>query len=296
MTRRLSFAVCLLAIFAARLFADEALSLPVTLPIKLSHNRVILPGKINDLPLNFLIDSGCSIPTVHPDIIDQLKLTSSGSVRINGIAGEERAPTYRGVVVDLGPVDYRPRSVASVPSEREQSRRRRDGVLGYGFFRRFTVEFDTRAQTIKLHSPTNFTYTGRGEIIPFRIRDEIPVVEASIILPDKEPIKSEYEVDTGCDSGLCLGAKFVDQNKLLETIEHRSSEKFGIGGSVETKSGTIPILRLGKLDVQKPQTDFFREGSPVDEPMAGHIGMGLLHRYKVILDYQRKQLILEPFE
>jgi hypothetical protein len=33
----------------------------------------------------------------------------------------------------------------------------------------------------------------------------------------------------------------------------------------------------------------------VDEPLAGHIGMGALHRYKVIFDYSRKQIILDSY-
>ena len=278
-------------------FAQTTNPAPITVKVRVTHNRVVIPAKINDTPLSFLLDSACTIPTLHPDVIDELKLQPSGRVSIEGIAGEERAPTFRGVIIDMGQAQYAPRRIASIPSERSESRRRRDGVIGSGFFRQFVVEMDPRADVIRLFSPTNFTYTGRGEVIPFRFRprDEIPIVNAAVVVPDKEPINAEFEVDTGCDSGLCLGSKFVRENKLLESVEGRSSAKFGIGGSVETKSGTIPILRLGKTDVEKPQTDFFQEGSPVDEPLAGHIGMGVLHRYKVILDYARKQLILEPY-
>lgn len=287
----------LLAVVAPFSSAQQTNPAPITIKSRMAHNRFVLPAKINDAPLNFLLDSACTIPTLHPEVVAELKLESSGSVRIAGIAGEERAPTYRGIVIDMGEAKYSPRRIASIPSERSESRRRRDGVIGSGFFRQFVVEMDARAKEIRLHSPTNYAYTGRGEIIPFRFRrgDEIPIVEGSIVISN-QPIKAEFEVDTGCDSGLCLGAKFVNENKLLEAVQSRSSEKFGIGGSVETKSGAVPILRLGKLDIEKPQTDFFREGSPVDEPMVGHIGMGVFHRYKVILDYGRKQIILEPYE
>lgn len=268
---------------------------PITVKIRLTHNRILVPGKINNTKLTFLLDSACTIPTLHPEVVDGLNLQPSGTVSIAGIAGEERAPTFRGVIIDMDGALYTPRRVASVPSERNESRRRRDGVIGSGFFRQFVVEMDARAGVIRLHSPTNFTYHGRGEVIPFRFRprDEIPIVEASVVVSNQPPLRAEFEVDTGCDSGLCLGANFVNKNKLLDSVESRSSEKFGIGGSVETKSGTVPILRLGKMDVTAPQTDFFQAGSPVDEPLAGHIGMGVLHRYKVILDYARKQLILE---
>jgi hypothetical protein len=287
----------ILATWAAPSFAQQTNPPPFTIKARLAHNRFVIPAKINDTPLNFLVDSACTIPTLHPEVVQQLKLEATGGVRIAGIAGEERAPTYRGVVIDMGEAKYSPRRIASIPSERSESRRRRDGVIGSGFFRQFVVEMDPRAREIRLHSPTNFTYAGRGEVIPFRFRrgDEIPIVEASIVISN-QPIKAEFEIDTGCDSGLCLGAKFVNENKLLDAVQSRSSEKFGIGGSVETKSGAVPILRLGKLDVEKPQSDFFREGSPVDEPMAGHVGAGVFHRYKVILDYARKQIILEPYE
>lgn len=267
---------------------------PITISIKLAHNRIVIPSTINDRPYNLLLDTGCTIPTLHPDAIDELQIQASGSVRIAGIAGDERAPTYRDLVIRMGAAEYRPRRVASVPSEREESRRRRDGVIGSGFLRQFVVELNARAKNIRLHSPSDFQYTGSGQTIPFRFHEEIPVVKASIVLRDQS-LEHEYEIDTGCDSGLCLGAKFVRENNLLENLQTRTGEKFGIGGSVETQMGAIPVLRLGSLNVEKPQTDFFQAGSPVDEPMAGHIGMGLLHRYKVFLDYSRKQLILEPF-
>lgn len=257
---------------------------------------MVIPATINEKPLHFLIDSACTIPTLHPEVVEELKLEPSGSVRIAGIAGEERAPTFRGVVLNMGEAKYTPRRIASIGSERAESRRRRDGVIGSSFFRQFVVEMDARAQVIRLHSPTNFAYSGRGEVIPFRFRrgDEIPIIEASLVISN-EPIKAEYEIDTGCDSGVCLGAEFVNKHRLLEKLPGRSSAKFGIGGSVETKSGTLPILRVGGLEIEKAQADFFQEGSPVDDPMVGHIGMGVLHRYKVTLDYARKQVILEPY-
>lgn len=266
---------------------------PVTIPLKFSHGRMIVSAKINELgPLTFLLDSACTIPTLHPKLMDQLKIEPSGHVLINGIAGEERAPTYRGVVIDFGPLAYSPRRVASVPSEREE-KKRRDGVLDSGFFRRYVVELLADKHELRLHSPTNFNYTGTGEIIPFRFRQEIPVVEAEMVLPDKSVVNGDFEVDTGCDSGLCIGESFVRKHKLVEQIGEHSSEKFGIGGSVETRNASVPAFRMGSFEVTKVQTDLFLNGSPVDDPLAGHIGMGVLGRSKVIFDYARKRLILE---
>jgi hypothetical protein len=284
-------------LWCASLFALCASALestnPVTIPITLNRGRVIFTGRINDSkPLRFLLDTGCTIPTLHPNLVDELGLQPSGRLTINGIAGDERAPTYRGVVIDLGLASYSPSRVASIPSERSE-RRRRDGVVGSGFLRRFVASIDPQTKTMTLHASSNFVYTGQGEVLPFRFKSEIPILKASLVLPDQTVIEGEFELDTGCDSGLCLGESFVQKHKLLDHVKTKSDEKFGVGGSIRTESGTIPALRLAGLTVREPQTDFFVGGSPVDEPLAGHIGMGVLRKYRVIFDYPRRQLILE---
>ena len=283
----------LAVLFGSILFSSAAESLVASIPVKLLHNRILLTAKINEKgSFTLLLDSGCTVPTLHPNLVDDLGLEASGRVRIQGIAGLERAPTYRNVVIDFGDAQYKPRRVASVPSEREHSRRR-DGVIGSGFLETFVVEYRPKEKVLKLHSPSAFEYNGKGEIIPFRLREEIPVIEASLQLPNGASLKGEFEVDTGCDSGVCLGEHFVRKNNLIEDLAGKKSEKFGIGGKVETLDARIPVFRIGGREFKNTQSDLFLDGSPVDEPLAGHIGMGLLGRTSVILDYARKRIILE---
>ncbi len=286
--------ICAVAVvLGSVLLSSAADSLIASLPMKLQHNRVILVGKLNGKgPFTFLLDSACTIPTLHPVLVDELGVQPSGRVRIQGIAGLERAPTYRDVIFDFGEAQYKPRRVASVPSEREHSRRR-DGVIGSGFFETFVVELRQKDKAVKLHSPTNYVYSGKGEVVPFRFRDEIPVIQASLELPNGSTLKGDFEVDTGCDSGVCLGEHFVREHNLIEDLAGKKSEKFGIGGKVETLDARIPVFRIGAREFKTTQCDLFLDGSPVDKPLAGHIGMGMLGRVNLILDYERKRIILE---
>ena len=289
MTRRLLLTIA----FVAGISVSGAESLVATLPVKTLHNRIVLTAKINDSgPHTFLLDSACTIPTIHPKLMDELKLEPSGRVRISGIAGMERAPTYRNVVFTFGDAAYKPRRVASIPSERDHSRKR-DGVIGSSFFETFVVEMNPRDKVVKLHRPADFEYSGKGEIVPFRLREEIPVIEASIELKEGPPLKAEFELDTGCDSGICFGEHYVREHGLVKKLKGKESEKFGIGGSVETVDVRIPVLNLGAKEFTNAQGDLFLDGSPVDEPLAGHIGMGVLSRGVVIFDYSRKRVILE---
>jgi hypothetical protein len=274
-------------------FSTAGESLIATVPIKLLHNRVIVLAKISEKgPFTFLLDTACTVPTLHPELVDELKLDPSGRVRIQGIAGLERAPTYRNVIFDLGQAQYKPRRVASIPSERDHFRRR-DGVIGSGFFETFVVELRPKDKIMKLYSPTNFAYNGKGESISFRLREEIPVIEATLQLPNGACLKGEFEVDTGCDSGVCLGEHFVREKNLIEDLAGKKSEKFGIGGKVDTLDARIPVLSIGPREFKNAQADLFLDGSPVDAPLAGHIGMGVFGRTAIILDYSRKRIILE---
>jgi hypothetical protein len=287
-----SAAASIAAVCVALVAVAEDSTGPLTVPVTFAHHRIMVPAQIAEAkPVSLLLDNGFTIPTVHPALIDELGIAPSGSIRINGIAGEERAPTYRGIVFQIGGATYAPFRVAAVPSERDR-RRRRDGVIDAGFFRKFVVEIDPARKVMRLHAPATFVYAGSGQAFPLRFVDEAAVMKASIVLPDGRAVDDEFEVDTGCDSGLCLGSGFVARHNLVDA-KGEPSQKFGIGGGVETKSGSVSALRFGTIDVREPQTDFFLRGSPVNDPLAGHIGMGVLHQFKVIFDYSRKVLILE---
>lgn len=268
-----------------------------TLSINTSRDRIMVPVTLNGSNgLSFMLDTGFSMTMIHPDLAEPLKLRRTGEITIAGIAGEERAPTYEGAIFEIGGVKYEPRRVAALASDTNR-RRRRDGILGSGLFRQFVIEIDFARKQLALYAPTNFAYAGKGEVIPLRFRrfGTTPIIDGTInTTTNGTPIRGEFEIDTGCDSGICLGQHFIEANHLLDDAETRGGGKFGVGGGAKTRSGHLPQLQLGSTRIDKPQTDFFIEGSPVDRPLAGHIGIGVLQRFKVIFDYSRRQMILEP--
>ena len=200
-------------------------------------------------------------------------------------------------IIVLGIFAYRLLSVAALPASYQRHWRKRDGVVGAGFFRRFVVEIDPKAKKVLLHEPESFRYSGLGQIVPFKFQQATPIVEGAIILPDRAPVEGRFEIDTGCDGGLCLGSDFVEANHLVESSEKtESSSRRGVGGDTRTKIGRVPKFRLGNQFIEKPLTNFFLEGSPVDHDLAGHIGMDIFRRFKVIFDYSRERMILEPVE
>ena len=270
----------------------------VIVPIESRRGRTMIRARVNESePLLFLVDSGFAINMISPEKAEALQLRRAGKITIVGVAGEERADTYEGVVFDFGSgFTYSARRVASLPSHSSRLVRR-DGVLGAGLYRQFIVEVDPAAKHLVLHRPDTFEYKGPGEIVPLKFRKSTPIMTASIVIPGQAPIQGDYEVDTGCDGGLCLGRDFVERTELEEKLEPgKKSARTGVGGEKKTHSVRLPQLQIGKLIVERPSADLFEEGSPADPGLAGHIGTEVWRKFRVIFDYSHKRLIMEPLK
>jgi len=267
----------------------------VDLPIKIRHGDLFLEGTVNhSRPLSFKVDTGFGITTLHPDLVGELGLRRNGHLTIVGIAGEEQADTYSSAVFDFGGASYEPRRVAVLPSESRRRGRHRDGILGAGFFRRFVVEIDFASQRMRLHTPSEFNYTGKGESIAITFKSDTPIIDATLVPAGHDAIAGRFEIDTGCDDGVCLAHDFVAMNHLVRTNAEPGGIKRGVGGSAEIQPGEVSELRLGSFTVKKPSANYFKEGSPAGDGQAGHIGLGSLEHFKIIFDYTRKRMILEP--
>jgi Aspartyl protease len=288
------FLVLLLGLPMAPLRAQEtSTNASATVPVEFRRGHIYVQAQLSGVekPVSIMLDTGFTVNTLRPELAEGAGLKRTGATRIMGIAGQEEAPIYGGAVFTFGSLRYEPRRTAALPSDRGS--RREDGIFGASFFRRFVVEID--GQKVTLHEPASFSYTGNGEILPLKIRQQTAVLEATLPLPNREPVKGQFELDLGCTGGLCLAHDFVESNHLLEAAGDTSgTERRGIGGGAGIREGHLPELLIGKNRVLKPSTSFFTGGSPAEKGMAGHIGWEALRKFKIIFDYSRQRLILEP--
>jgi hypothetical protein len=263
-----------------------------TVPLTFARGQAMASARVNEAgPFLLLLDTGFSMTMLRPDVAQKLGLKRVGEVTVEGIAGDEQAPTYEGALFDVGGTRYQARRIGAMPP----TRRRRDGILGSGFFRQYVVKLDPAEKTLTLFSPTNFNYAGKGEIVPLRFRrSTTPVIDAAIRLTNGVVVRGSFEVDTGCDSGVCVASDFALTNNLIEVDATKSGTKLGVGGGAPTRSGHLPELQIGALSVTRPETEFFLEGSPAARGHAGHIGMEVFNRFRVYFDYSRQRMILEP--
>src|SRR5262245_57784609 len=266
----------------------------VVVPFEMRRGHIMVPTRVNGSnSLSLLLDTGYSMTMLSSEHIEAFGLKRTGRVTIVGIAGEEPANVFEGPTFEFFGSTWKPRRVAAFPAEAPSGARRRDGILGAGFFRRFVVEIDPLRKTLLLWEPDTYQYSGDGEILPLTFKASTPIVDATVYFATQGQVKAQFEIDTGCDGCLCLGRHFVEAHHLVPTNAPSRQGRSGVGGGTRTRSGHLAALHLGNLVIEHPPANFFLDGSPVDAPLAGHIGLELLRDFMVTFDYARRRMILE---
>jgi hypothetical protein len=173
-----------------------------------------------------------------------------------------------------------------------------DGTLGSTFFARYVVEIDYARKLLQLHDPKTYKYAGPGRLIPFKFLNGLVLVRANVTLTGRKPIEADFVVDTGCRASITFNRPFALKHKLAEAMPKtvEATVGGGVGGESKGRIGRIESMKLGPFLINKPVAVISddKTGVLASAAFAGIIGGPILERCKVIFDYRRKHLILEP--
>jgi hypothetical protein len=274
------------------------------LPFELYGGRIYLRVRVNNSePRPFLLDSGAQIAHIRSEIVQDLGLKLGGSLGVTGTGtGRIKANYVDGLNYNVSGAQFTNKRSISLPTEdffqplENSFGRQFDGVLGYDFFSHFVVEIDYAGQAINLYEPASYHYTGTGDVIPIRINDKKPYITATVTPIQGASFQANLHIDTGSGGGLGFNGNFVAENNLIESAGTTiASFNIGAGGETAARIGRVKSLQFGRLNVANPTVSFaLVQGKGVRSDSAGRIGGSLWRRFKVVLDYSRKQMILEP--
>lgn len=302
--KRLSKA-CFVAVivFAIPAFAQSQASTPAapepvaTLHFDLYNNRVYLPVEVEGHSFPMILDSGAAIAGVSQATAQILHLPAKGKAEIRG-NGESLLPITltKGVTFRLGAAEIAEDKVAIMPFQDLEAREGRpvEGVLSVNVFRRYVVVTDYANRTLALYQPATFVYHGAGKVVALHLS----LFSGEVTIPGHDPLPVILSVDYGTYSALRLYRGFVQKHHLLEGLSPGiDSFGFGIGGEFPERLGRAASLQIGGVTINGPVTSFSTAKGGVtasSQGADGTIGGGILSRFKVVLDYSRDQMILEP--
>ncbi len=273
---------------------DSALQIP----LDIDNNIIRMQVRVNgSKPLKFIFDTGASASGISSQRAAELGLKTQGQVSGSGTGGTFQASLIKGVSLSVQGAEISNQLIASFPFSTPPGFEF-DGVIGYDFIKQFVVEVDYQNKIMNLYSPRSYHYSGKGEVIPLLLAARrTPLVSTKIILEGRAPVEAKLEVDTGADGTFVINSPLVKKQRLTEAIlKTGQSNNNGAGGEQKLLIGRVKAVRLGRLAFDNPPVGLSQdtEGAGASKEDDGIIGGEIFRRFKVILDYSRKQMILEP--
>ena len=267
-------------------------------PFELSGNMIFLPVRVNgSKPLSFGLDTGAYLSVINTPIAEQLGLKTGGRSVGFGAGGQVPSLDLPDVSLDINGAVLKDLDLSGMAlgSIENSLGRAMDGILGAEFFKRYVVELDYEKKEMTLYEPADYVYSGRGESLPLTFYHNHPYVRAKISLPGVDPVEGEFVIDAGSNYPVILLPSFIERNKLRDSLRP-SITTFGrgVGGEIRMPIGRATTLHLGNLKLDRPVAAFPENGWFGEQSKAGNIGSAVLRRFKVIFDYSRARMILEP--
>jgi hypothetical protein len=149
---------------------------------------------------------------------------------------------------------------------------------------------------MNLYDPGTYTYAGNGKSIPLSFDgSKIPFVLTSIVVEGRAPVEAKLEVDTGADGTLVINSSFVKKQHLLAAMPKAVQDRGrGLGGEERRLLGQVKAVQLGQFVMKDPPVVLLLETEVESKGGDGVVGGEIFRRFKMIIDYSRKRMILEP--
>ena len=292
----------ILFVFASILLSQgQAQALRVSVPFELFGEHIIIKVNVNGSePLDFVFDTGDGLTMLDLERAKELGINSDKKVKETSAGG-----TVTGYLVKHNDIKLGEFELHNVKIYENSLRhlemaigRNIDGIIGYDILNHHVVKIDYDNMLFELYDKTEFSYSGSGQKIDFKINHyTIPQISCQIELANGEKLTGEFMLNTGAATTVDFNTPFVTSNDLTNKIG--SSYVYMVAGLGKVESehhkGKINLFSLGSFSFDQMPVGCSHASSGVqaDDKSVGIIGNTLLKKFNIYFDYINKQIILE---
>ncbi|MEO8621701.1 MAG: aspartyl protease family protein [bacterium] len=281
-----------------------AISQTSTVRVQFEEARFYVPVALRSGPVRwFILDTGAQPTLIDSRVADSTGVRSRAAGATTG-AGGKQTPiadaddvTLRIASIGLGPLSARVAPLDSLlgPS----SGRAIPGIIGSRFFREHVVELDPAASVMRVNAPETFVYRGTGVEVPLDIVDDIPFTQGWIEAPNGKRYAARMLVDLGAKANLLVTEPFTRMHGLDRVFGASVTTEFGAGMGGETHYQFVRAASLGlsgneRTRLESPIVGLSSGGTLKSTRYDALLGADYLAHFRMIFDYARKRLILEP--
>ena len=270
------------------------------------NNLIVIPIKVNNKKLNFILDSGVNktivfnsskVDTILSNFEYKYKLKGLGKgLPVNAIVSKNNLFRINNLIAVNKNVYVILKDDFDLSSKMGITIH---GVIGYDIFSDLILRINYKSKKIRFYNPSKYKQKkcSNCEVLPLTIFQKKPYVDVTVKLNNnskKVPIK--MLIDSGGSDAIWL---FEYSNKNIVTPENFFTDFLGVGlsGTVYGKRSRISSLGLGKFSLNKPTVSFLDTLSTKEarkfNKRNGSIGAGILKRFTVWFDYPNNRLMLK---
>ena len=278
----------------------SAAAAPIELPFRQGPGGLILvkvriDGRVDG---EFIVDTGAPV-TVLLDgpALAPLGLDLSGARKL-GPADSPASPVgvfVQRTMLDLGGLRIWPRTtVALAPASLACPERMAaigfQGIVGADLFRERVVEVDHARRVLRLHEPEAWQAPAGATIVPLQMTGGLPYVDVAVNVNGRMPTL-RLLVDTGKSRALSLVAG--SDAALQWPADGEVQMACFVSGLREMRRGAPVDLRFSEAGVARDVVPLYEPRELIGErARQGSIGVELLARWRFVIDYPRRQIVL----
>lgn len=265
------------------------------IPIDLHLDRwIILRGLLNGVETEVALDSAAGATVIDAGFAGRAGLSGVGRVPVLGVGGYQEAQFASDLRLAVGPLTLELRGIIMDISEIARSLGRPVAViLGKEVFHDLVVDVDYPGSRIAFHAADRFVYDGPGTTVALLpAASGHRAIEASI--DDLPP--ASFVIDTGSGGSVDVFAAWAERNELLSGRRTSEGVIGGVGGLMVIRTTTLRTFRFAGFELRDVPAGVPTEtvGSFHDLHRAGNLGAAIFGRFRMIFDYSREQLHVEP--
>lgn len=276
---------------------------------QLVGNLIVVKISINgSKKMNFILDSGASYTIItNLETIEELRLRRGEEITLRGLGKgfESKAYYSHDNSIELGRVKTDKASIILLYNNDLKLSDRLGitihGIIGYDFFKHFSLDIDYRKERIIFYEPNYFSANTKKRAKgfyqqPIEIRNRKAFVQVDGVLADGAKRRLELLVDTGSWNALWL---FSTKDDQIFLPEQRIPDflGFGLSGPINGHRARIQELSLANVRFPAPTTSFpdsVALQSISKTGRNGSLGGEILRRFRVIFDFPERRIFLKP--
>lgn len=256
--------------------------------------RIFVRATVNGRPVLAMLDSGASSTVLDRRFASRLGLSQAGDLTGQGAGGSTQYSVVKGLEVQLGDLGWNGGDAVAIDlsAVEKQVDHALPIVLGGELFRDAVVEIDFKRRRIAFHKPSSFRAAPNAHAVALTPAGENQAIS---VLVEGRPAKLLF--DLGNAGAVDLFPRFWEQPGFVGNRRTSTTFAGGVGGMSVQKVTMLRTIALGGATFKEvPSRLEDRQSSLAARSgdLDGNIGMGVLSRFHLVVDFPHHRVLFEP--